>query len=190
MKTLRWSLDEKNRPVKDENGQFWGRRKAEAEASRRKRVKSWQKWETNPMNKDHGNYWRKGTAYVALNRCRDIFSYKDTPPTHLTGALPFWSKKAAEFFVENAKRRGVTLKDAIKQARIEYGWDEETVKAESNQTPKSDPEPAEKQHLTALLRAEIEKRSLRIEKMRKALDDAIQEVQAIELTIQLVEEEK
>ena len=234
MKTLRWSLDEKNRPVKDVNGQFWGRRKAEAEASRRKRVKSWQKWETNPMNKDQGNYWRKGDMYVALNRCRDIFSYKDTPPTHLTGALPFWSKKAAEFFVENAKRRGVTLKEAIKQARIEYGWDEATVKEsltvqqeepvkwidrkegengeirvrylnpawvewsrkneeeqpDSNQTPAPEPEPAEKQHLTALLRAEIEKRILRIDKMRKAPDEAIHEVQAIELTIQLVEEEK
>jgi len=272
--------------MKDAYGEFQGRRKAEAEASRRKRVKSWQKWETNPMNKDQGNYWRKGDMYVALNRCRDIFSYKDTPPTYLTGALPFWSERAAQFFVENANRGGITLKDAIKQARIEYGWDEATVKesltvqqeepvkwierkkgergeigdmvtyninvdlqdrsimadrhilnswccigggvekylragekvpgcltgrvrirylnpewvewnrkndekhTESNQTPKPEPEPTEKQQLTAFLRVEIEKRNLRIEKMRKALNEAIKEVQAIELTIQLVEEEK
>jgi len=53
----------------------------------------------------------------------------------------------------------------------------EEEQPDSNQTPKPEPEPTEKQSVTALLRAEIEKRSLRIEEMRKALNEAIQEVQ-------------
>ena len=375
MKTLRWSLDEKNRPIKDENGQFWGRRKAEAEASRRKRVASWQKCETNPINKDQANYWREYDCFFVVSPEGDtpMHMYCIINPDNIKkDCLAFWNKKSARFFVENANRGGITLKDAIKQARIEYGWDEperqrsldeiiaefkkssdpitqeqidavrthhefnkipyrpfytfydsdgdriysedpkqmfisrtliapsavniergqafwteeaasaarekeledrkkqenkepvkwierkegervrirylnpawvewsrknEEKQTESNQTPVPEPGPAEKpplpdfknedeerefwathssveyldwskavkvkfpdlkktpeqpekESVTALLRAEIEKRSIRIDEMRKALDEAIQGVQAIELTIQLVEEEK
>jgi len=274
MKTLQWSLDSNNRPMKDAHGEFQGRRKAEAEAYRRKRVANWQKWETNPMNKDQANYWRKGDGFLVLTPGGAPLEYNVTNPADIKhkDCLTFWNRKSARSFVENAERRGIPLETAIKDARIEYGWDEATVKNEltvqqdepvrwierengergeigdqytfymtdlqstdgwfmitesnpdvgqkapwnphcslrdrylnpawvewsrkneeeqpdSNQTPKPEPEPTEKQPVTALLRAEIEKRNLRIEEMRKALDEAIQEAQAIELTIQIVEEE-
>ena len=127
MKTLRWSLDEKNRPIKDENGQFWGRRKAEAEASRRILVKARQKYSIYPMSKNQAKHWRKGTEYSALFSDGDIYIYKDTRPDYGEDYLPFWNKRSAELFIENAERKGIPLEEAIKQARIEYGWHEATV---------------------------------------------------------------
>jgi len=333
MKTLQWSLDSNNRPMKDAYGEFQGRRKAEAEAYRRKRVANWQKWETNPMNKDQANYWRKGDGFLVLTPGGAPLEYNVTNPADIKhkDCLTFWNRKSARSFVENAERRGIPLETAIKDARIEYGWDEATVKesltvqqeepvkwierkkgergeigdmvtyninvdlqdrsimtdrhilnswccigggvekylragekvpgcltgrvrirylnpewvewnrknekqVKTEQTPadekateklplpdfKNEDEEREfwathssvdyldwskaekltftglnkiaeqlkKESVTALLRVEIEKRNLRIDKMRKAINEAIKEVQAIELTIQLVEKKE
>ena len=127
MKTLRWSLDEKNRPVKDEAT-----------------VKESLTVQQEPVKWIDRKEGENGEIRVR----------------YLNPAWAEWSRKNEE------------------------------KQPDSSQTPAPEPEPAEKQHLTALLRAEIEKRSLRIKEMLKALNEAIHDVQAIELTIQLVEEEE
>ena len=128
MKTLRWSLDEKNRPIKDE---------ATVKESLTVQQEEPVKW----IERENGERGEIGDRY--LN--------------------PEW---------------------------VEWNRKNEKEQPDSNQTPKPEPEPTEKQQLTAFLRVEIEKRNLRIEKMRKALNEAIKEVQSIELTIQLVEDDE
>ena len=128
MKTLRWSLDKKNRPVKD-----------------------------------------KATVKESLT------VQQDEPVK--------WIER------ENGERGAIRVR-YLNPTWVEWSRKNEEEQPDSNQTPKPEPEPTEKQQLTALLRVEIEKRNLRIDKMRKALNEAIHEVQAIELTIQLVEEEE
>ena len=113
MKTLRWSLDEKNRPIKDE---------ATVKESLTVQQEEPVKW----IERENGERGEIGDRY--LN--------------------PAW---------------------------VEWSRKNEEEQPDSNQTPKPEPEQPEKQSVTVLLRAEIEKRNLRIEKMRKAIDEAIQE---------------